>query len=206
MGDALVGVVDDDREVVGGADVLAGEDDVAERRRVGGVSAGVEGAGFGEGERTRESEGAAEIETDGVARPRVGHGATAAGAGIDRMRRVLLGCRESGTDIGARAAAGVGEAEGGQAGEGGGVAVEVVGLAEDGLGPDEAEPGEVGVDGGLVLGAGAGGVDVLDAEEAGALLHVRDIPGGQRREGVAEVERAGRRRGEAGAQVSRRAG
>ena len=59
-----------------------------------------------------------------------------------------------------------------------GVAGEVVGLAEDGLGPGEAEPGEVGEDGGLVGGAAAGGVDVLDAEEEGAAVGLREIPGG----------------------------
>jgi hypothetical protein len=132
--------------------------------------------------------------------PGVGHGAVAAGAGVDRVRGVLLRRGEGGADLGAGAAAGVGEAEGGEPGEGSGVAGEVVGLAQDRLGPGEAEPGEVLVDGGLVGGAAASAVDVLDAEEEGAALGSREVPGGQRREGVAEVERAGRRGGEAGAQ------
>jgi hypothetical protein len=118
--------------------------------------------------------------------------------------RVLLRGGEGGADgrldLGAGAAAGVGEAEAGEAVEGGGVAGAVLGLAEDGLGPGEAEPGEVAVDRRLVLGAAAGGVDVLDAEEEAAGLLAGELGGGQGREGVAEVERAGRRRGEAGAQ------
>ena len=57
VGDALVGVVDDDGEVVGGADVAAGEDGVAEWGRVGGVGAGGGGAGLGPGRGGRRRRG-----------------------------------------------------------------------------------------------------------------------------------------------------
>ena len=114
------------------------------------------------------------------------HRAGAAGAGVDRVGGVLLRGGEGGAnaDLGAGAAAGIGEAEAGEAVEGPGVAGEVVGLAEDGLGPGEAEPGEVGDDRGLVLGAAAGGVDVLDAEEEACRLsraRVRRRSGPRRR-------------------------
>lgn len=48
MGDLLIGIVHDDGEVIGGADVLAGEDDVSEQVGVDGMSA-VDEVGKGEG-------------------------------------------------------------------------------------------------------------------------------------------------------------
>ena len=67
VGDALVGVVEDDGEVVGGADVAAGEDGVA--GGIGGVRAGGGGAGFGPGQGRSGGQGLGEVEADGVAGP-----------------------------------------------------------------------------------------------------------------------------------------
>ena len=162
---ALVRVVDHHREVIGGgADVLAAEHDVAEsgeqrrgRARWRPACAGPVSS-KSSGRRAERLERAREVEADGVAGRRVGH-RRGRGRCRDRPPRrggALLRRRERGADVGAGAAAGIGEAERGQPVERGGVARQVLGLAQDRLGPGEAEPGEVVADRRLVLRAAAG--------------------------------------------------
>ena len=120
VGDALGGVVDDHREVVGGADVLAAEHHVADAPRASAAgsracSPGVRGAGLVEAERAprgrRGVDRGGEVEAHGVA---VGlrRSPAAAGAGIDGGRGApSCGAASAARDVGAGAAAGIGEAE-----------------------------------------------------------------------------------------------
>ena len=193
MGDALVGVVDNDREMIRDANVAPCEDDVArrgeKRRAVDGVDARIERPRLGQGEWTGGGEGAGEIEADRVARTGLGHRAPAAGAGIDRRpRSALLRRGEGGANLGPGASAGVGEPDRRQPVECGGVAAQMLGLAQHRLGPAEAEPGKILEDRRLVLRAGAAAVDVLDAKKEIAGLDDRQIPGGQGGEGMPEMQ------------------
>ena len=194
--DLLRGVVHDDRHVVGRADVAPGEHDVAHaaHQRLGrhGVVPGRDRAGVAEPQGTGPSHGAGHVEADGVVGLRLGHGAAAACAGVDQPvgavhRRALLWRRERRADVGAAAAAGVGEAHGREAPDGVGVERQALGLAEHRPGPGEAEPGQVLLDQGLPFGAGAGRVDVLDAQEEAP--EPAALPRGERGVRVAEVER-----------------
>ena len=201
VGDGLVGVVEDDGEVIGHADVAAGEDDVADIGQkcfgINGMVARMDGPRLVEGEGAGGGESAGEVEADRVAGAAVGHRAMPARAGINRrVFNAFLWGAEGGPDVGAGAAAGVGE--GGKSSERNGIAGYVLGLAQHRLGPGEAEPGEVLEDARLVFGAGAGGVKVFDSQEKLAAGGLGQIPGGQGREGVAEMQPPGRRGGEAG--------
>ncbi len=85
------------------------------------------------------------------------------------------------------------------------VAVEALRLSVGGVGaaevgafiPVEAEPGEVGQQRGLVFGAAAGTVDVLDPQDEGAALDAGDRPAEEGRERAPCMEGARWGRGEA---------
>ncbi len=118
VGDLLECVVDDDGEVVGGADVLAGEHDVAEEAGVDGVAAEEEVV---EGERAGESGGFPGVEPPGVgvaavdAGPAVGGAELAAGSGVERAFGAMRGGGHAGdfvADFAAGAEARVDEAGG----------------------------------------------------------------------------------------------
>jgi hypothetical protein len=111
-GDVLGGVVDDDGEVIGSADVLAGEDGVAEEGGVGGLGAEVE---IGPCEGTGEGDGAGGVEAEGEGFAggdeviALHGGERAAGALVERAVGALGGV--DGEEILTGAEAGVEEAE-----------------------------------------------------------------------------------------------
>lgn len=197
MGDALVGVVEDDGEVVAGAEVVAGDDDVAE-----GVWAGVDGAeaavveGFlrenftslGGVETPAGLASAAEFGGD------FSRGEVAAGAGVNEFFSGVRGAAAGSEFLGnfaARAKARVHGAEILEGVKGLGVSGKARGLAEGGRGPVEAEPVEIFLDGGKVRFSNARGVDVLEAEKAFAAELARPLPSDVGGVGVPEVEPAG---------------
>ena len=203
----LPGVVDRDGQVIGDADILAGQDHVAAQLGPGGDQAvlatsgpwpssrkvrvsnpherfagRVEGQAPGEGFSSGEASGLL-VGGEGTAAEHL-HGAVGgAGHGLGHL---LAG-----------AEAAIGEAAGGQAVEGALVVGQVVGLAEDGSLPLEAQPGEVLDEAGLELGAAAGGVDILDAHDEAAASLARGLMGGERGIGVPPVQAAGGRGGKA---------
>ena len=172
FGDSLESVVDDNGEVVAGADVLADEDDITEELGPGGLLA-VMGIGPGEAG-SDEGKGFFEIETEGVGRAggEAGgaflYGEAAAGAGINGAFTAVggvAGALDLTLDVGAGAEAGVKQPPSAEAVGGGGEVGAMFALEADGRFPFEAEPGEVLENLLRVLAGAAGRVDVLDAEE-----------------------------------------
>jgi len=106
-------------------------------------------------------------------------------------------------EFAAGAVAGEDQAGGVEAGEGVAVGGETLRLGDDGFFPRKAEPAEVFEHGGDELGAAAGGVEVVVAEEQASAGGAGAFMGGPKRERVAEVQVAGGRGGEA-ADVGRR--
>ena len=124
-----------------------------------------------------------------------------AGARIDRAIRSLGGQgagRDLGGDLGAGASAGVDEALALQPLERLGVERQPFGLVDHLPVPFEAEPEQVLDDPVDMLGPGPPRIDILDAQQEGAALLAREIVREQRRISVAQMQPAGRRRGEAG--------
>ncbi len=169
LGDAHLGVVDGDGELVGGAGIRAGEEEVAAEEggveRAGAEDEVVPGDGaFGHTESPGER---AIVEGVGVGGAPVG-----AGAGVGGAFVVGVGGRGGAGDFGAGAGAGVDEVEGFEAVEGGLIVMQTEGLLVGRMRavevgafvPVEAEPAEVQHRGLGHAGADAGGVDVLDAE------------------------------------------
>ena len=199
FGDALRRIVDDDGEVIADALFLAPDDDVAAGERVGDLCARQR---IGPAERPGQREGGGDVEPPGMgfgchARGALGVTEVAAGAGIDDAARAVRGTGGGG-DIGAAAEARIFETHGAQPVERRVVHRAACRLAHDRPVPIDAEPCQVIVDRRLEFGAAARVVDVLDAQAELAAGLPRPPPAGERRKGVAEVEVAGRRRGEAG--------
>ncbi len=203
-GDVLEGVVDDHGEVVGGGDVLAGKDDVAEE---GGIDWDFAVALIAKGEGAEALAGGGGVESPAVGGvggeeglALVG-GEGAAGAGVEGAFGAVGGVGDAGRlpgDVAAGAEAGVEDLGGVELCEGGGVGGEAVGLAERSALPREAEPVKVLLDGVVELRADAGVVDVLEAEEEGAVVLVGEAVGDEGGVGVPEVEETGGAWGEAG--------
>ncbi len=156
-GDALDGVVDGDGEVVAGADVFSGQDDVAERGGIG-VNEAAAAIAPGQGAGASGGGGGVEAEAVGVAGgdsfPALSFGEISTGSGVDRAVRAVgsVGrvCQIA-FDFFPRAKAGVEQALILEPAQGGRVVVEVFGLAADGFGPGEAEPVEIVVNGRFVF-------------------------------------------------------
>ena len=100
-------------------------------------------------------------------------------------------------DLGAAEEGRIDQPHAGQLRQCGGVVVHVLGLAAHGRLPCQAEPAQVVVYRRLVFRPAAGAVDVLDAQQEAAPGGAAAVEIGQRREGVAEMQRAVRRRREA---------
>ncbi len=205
VGDRLRRVVNDDRQMVGNTEIFSRQHRVAELGGEAGVEppgAGVPGADLMPGEGAGLGEGGAEVEAERGAC--LGQELPAASAWIDWAFRAFLRGGEG--DVAAGAAAGVEEAEGAQAVEGGGVGGGAGGLAQRRLGPGQAEPAKILDEAGLEFRAAATAVNVFYSQEKFAALGARQIGGDKRGEGVAEMEAPRRGRGETGAQVSVRRG
>ena len=139
VGDPLEPVIDDDGEVVAGADVLADEDGVAEESGAGGLDALM---GVGPGEvGPGEGKGLFEIETEGVGRAggEAGRafvaGEAAAGAGVEGAFAAVggvAGAFDLALDVGAGAEAGIKQPPGGEPVGGGGEVVAVFALKTNG--------------------------------------------------------------------------
>lgn len=172
VGDALIGIVNDDGELVGEVAVGAEEDEVADLVRdvlgEGAVGAVVEGDGNGRNEKAPGAGLAARGD------------AGAAGAGIRGVADLLAG-----------AGAGVGEAVAGEAVEGVSVEVFATALIDDLFVGGEAVAIEGAEDGGGPLGAAARLVNVLNADEPGAAVGTGVEPGGYCGDERAHVERPG---------------
>ena len=184
--DVLRGVVDDDREVVGGHAVVATEHDV------------VDGSGELAVQDVRDRPGvdvgAESQRRRPLRRPSgpLGVGEVAAGAGIRAGRRVR---RRGGVeDLAPRAearvhAAGVGEPVDGVVVEGAAIALSHdVAVPVD---PERAQVVEL-----LFLGTGPDAVEVLDAHQERATRRPREQPGQQRGAEIADVQVTRRRRRE----------
>jgi len=170
VGDFLEPVVDDDGEMVAGADVLADEDDVAEELGTGGLEALV---GIGPGKvGAGKGKGLFEIEAEGVGCPggEAGvafvFGEAAAGAGV-KGTFAAVGCvsgaLDLALDVGAGAEAGIKKASVGESVGSGGEVGEMFALETDGGFPLDPEPGQVFENLIGVFAGAAGRIDVLDA-------------------------------------------
>lgn len=205
MGDALGGVIDDYRQMIGDAQVLAGEDDVAGRGRIGADAAALalrSGAFLLEEKRPLQpGDGGAQVETPGVG--------FAGGEAILLLRRgvrsggegrlgPVRGGADGGGDLGPGAEAAVEEAAAAQVFQGGAVVGQMVALAARRPVPDDPQPGKVLEEGGLELRTAAAGVDILDAKQEAAAFALRGLEGGEGRIGVAQMQKPRRRGGEAG--------
>jgi len=196
-GDVLEGVVDHDGEMVGGGDVLAGEDDVAEE---GGIDGDFAVALIVEGEGAEALAGGSGVESPavgGVGGEEGGAlvgGEGAAGAGVEGAFRAVGSVGDAGRflgDVAAGAEAGVEDLGGVELFNGRGVGGKAVGLTEGGARPGEAEPVEVLLDGVIKFRADAGVVDVLEAEEEGAVVLVGEAVGDEGGVGVSEMQQSG---------------
>ena len=194
-GDALRRVVQRHGEVVGGGEVAARDDHVTDGGAEGFgrhrparpalAPAGISGHPRVEPQRHARRSGPG---SRGVAaRPRIDDPVRAV------QRHALLRCGGGGGDVPAVAAAGVERAHGPEPVERIRIDVHTAGLAHDRLRPVEAEPVQVAPDRGLPFRPGSRGVDVLDPEQHVALA-IRHHRG----PGMAQMQRAGGRGGEAG--------
>ncbi len=208
QGDALDGVIVGGAEMVAGGGILAGEHGIAEAD---GGAGDLAGGAIGEGERGGEAgQRAGGIQAQGV-RGVGGEqggsiGAVAAGAGVaGRAVGIEQGAGGGGVgggggrgDVGAGAEAGIDQVAGGKGGKGGAVGGHLGGLVKGRTVPIEAEPVQVVFDRLGVLRAAAGGVDVFDAQQEGAVGRAGRLPGEQGGANVAEMQGAGGAGGEAG--------
>jgi hypothetical protein len=106
--------------------------------------------------------------------------------------------RLGGGDIPSGTEAGIENAQSLQAGDGGAVIVEMIGLPPHRPVPVEAQPGKILDDGGLEFGPAAGPVYVFNSQQEPSTSSPGPRPSIQRRTGVAEMEvsgRAGRKTG-----------
>lgn len=141
---------------------------------------------FVPGEGAGETQGFLDVEAEGVrsAGVEAGRVAVAAGAGVDPAFRAVRG-RGGGGDVGAGTGARVEQAHCREAIEGVAVILQVLGLEANRCFPLKAEPAQIFLDGGGVIGAAAGRVDVLDAEEEAAAGLAGAPPGDEGRVGAA---------------------
>jgi hypothetical protein len=116
---------------------------------------------------------------------------------IARPRGICLACRNHSGDLGAALEAWIDQAHAFERGQRGAISVEMVGLPLHRLFPLKAEPGQVLVDRRLVLGSAARSVDILDAQQQPAARSPRHVGIQQRRQRMAEMQVAVRRRGKA---------
>lgn len=209
LGDGHGGVVGYYGQLIGGDVVFAPDEEIAEVAG-GGGGLGAE-AGVVEVDLLAVGDFEAPVEAGGIGEGGGVGEAVAAGAGVEGLvvdgvvvlRLFAVGGGKGIEDIAAGTSAGVdvaGVAKGAPDGEVIALALEVGGVRAADVGalvPINAEPVEIGGDGGEELGAAAGGIEVLDAEDECAGGGLCTLVGGPECEGVAEVKVAGGGRGDA---------
>ena len=196
VGDVLGRVVDHDRQVIGCAHIPPRQDDVADVVRHVPIACAIECFSI------NGLQGFVHVEAEcGIQWARAGAGLNAAGAGIDdpvgAHGRAFLRSAGGGEDIAAVAGAGIEQPAGPKRIEGGGVGGQSVRLAHHRGGPCEAKPGEVIVYLRFPFRAGAGLVNVFDPQQERAARRPCHVMRKKRGIGVAQMQRASGRRGEA---------
>ncbi len=200
VGDLLGGVIDHDSKMVGGGDVFAGEDDIAEQAGVDGllaveevVECQVAGDVSGGGGIQAPAVRGVGLEEPGALR----RGEQATGAGVEGAFGTVWRLGEACDfefDLLAGAEAGIGGLEVNELveslGVGGGTRWGV--LAQSRAVPSEAEPKEVLLDGGVEFIAKAGRVDILEAQAEQAARSAGKVVGDDGRVGVAKMQGTGR--------------
>ena len=198
VGNFLGGVIANHGEVIGGADVFSGENDIAEKIGIDGDFAmpkilKSEGPG--------EVGGLLGVETPGgfLANRQIFE--IAASAGIERAFGAVGGVGEVSQfafDFPASAETRIDHAEGIEGLEGVLIGIESVELLP-GIGvPMNAEPVEIFLDGVVVFRAHAGVINVFEAEEELPLVLPSQFVGKVSRKGMSEMEQAGGTGSEAG--------
>jgi hypothetical protein len=208
MGDALQRVVVGRRQMIGHARVLARQHHIPRRLRPGADPARLavrSGALLMEAQRVP---GAAQSVPRPVQRQAPGERPSLVQQPRFLVRRVRAGPRRVGGPVGrladvrhdlaAGAETAIQQAACVQVVDDGGIVAKVIGLAPHRRLPIQPQPGQILENRGLIFGPTAGLVDVLDAQDEAPACGARRRPGGQGREGVAPVQQAGGRRGEAG--------
>ena len=185
VGDARCRVVDDDRQVVGDADVLARKHRIAPAQRVGRDRSA---RGVAPRQRSCARDRPRDVEPPGDAVVVAGppHIATTAGARIYRdspMRRAL-------GDFGPSADARIEQSRGAQRVERGRVSRRVAALQLDPV-PSDAEPIQILDDPVDEGGARPTAIDVLEAQQEASAVRSGRGAGGERRIGMAQVQSAG---------------
>ena len=148
-------------------------------------------------------ESARHVETQAGAAPgrtpnsALGFGHRAAGSRIKRRAVGILGETGGAGNFAARAKTGIDEAARAQSVERARIIAGMLALATRRLGESHAEPGEVDDDGPFILALAAGAIDVFDAQEKAPAACRGHLRIEQRGIGVAEMQEAVRRRGEA---------
>jgi DNA-3-methyladenine glycosylase II len=191
---ALQRIVERDREMVAGGRVLARQDHVAQEGR---IDRDAPMRAIGEVEPSNPPRPLGGIQAQGIGASRRDAFAPfqgwemPAGAGIGAMLEPVRRL-PSRRDLRARAETRIDEALALEPRQGGGVVIEMLGLAAHRPLPVEAEPGEVFVDGGLELGPRACAVDILDAQQEATGLPLGRAPGKEGRMSVTQMKPAGR--------------
>ncbi len=201
FGDAEFEIVDDGGELVARGVVLAPDEEVAEGR-AGDGGARPEG-GVVERERLAVGDAKTPVHRDRrVGRGKVGKRNVGRRAESGRVKGFVVEAalmRGAGgfEDIAAGAGARVDEARGMEAGQGGAVTPPPGALRDDGFAPPEAQPGKVFQHRGDELGAATGAVEIVVAEKKITAGAAGAFGGGPKRAGVAQVQIARRRGGQA---------
>jgi hypothetical protein len=192
LADPLGAVVDDDRQVVGERAVVAAHDEVVDDARLRAVDA------VGEGDRRGVGGDAQRRRAPGrLALGALRRGQVAARAGVVALGQRAVRRRGRLADLRARAPAGVDEPVALQLRQRVGVEVQARGLPDDLAVPVDPDRREVGELLAREVRADPPGVEVLDPQQERRALGAGVEPRQQRRAQVAEVQRAGRRGGEA---------
>ncbi|MNE12638.1 hypothetical protein D3C80_1054430 [compost metagenome] len=209
VGDALQGVVVGHGQMIGGPGVLARQHHVAGRFRFGADQAGLAFGAFALLDKGKRVPG---LFAQGLARPvqrqppgigaalsqQAGFFLRRVGTGPDGLGGTVRGVADGVEDFLPCAEATIEQAVRVQGLDDSGVVGQVIRLAAHRRLPVETEPGEVLKNGRLELRLAAGRVDVLDTQDEAPAHVARRRPGGQGRKGVALVQAAGGRGGEAG--------
>jgi len=203
VADALQRIVDSHRQMVAGGKVPSGEDDVSPQRRLGGPFDRVRpfaklrpgDPGWRGGDRATHVEPERKLVASCEASGSFAAGERSAGSGIERGA-VGIARGGSARDIRPTAEAGINEALRLEPGKRFGVVVAVFALPAR-LGFEaEAEPSEIVENGRLVSRLAARAVQVFNAQQQASAELGGDALVAKRRIGVAEVQRAVRRRRE----------
>ena len=206
MGDPLERVVDDDGDVIRGRPVAPDQQHVAEGARCGFHRLFRCEAAFLPGERAGRVGGLLHVEAERMARagvdqrPRFGRIALAVGGRIERRSvRVArpLPAGRGGLDLAAAHEGRIDQSHRRKPVDRRPVVGDVLRLAAHRLLPGKPQPAELVADRRFVFRPAAGGIGVLDPEQEAPAGRLGEIEVGQCRQGMAEMERAGGRGGEA---------